>query len=103
MCKLFCNSLRDFKLFLLLAVFIFIYGQLKPVLIHVGEYHQIFAWVSLASTCHLVYTWARDGENSGKQELAVANFLLWSSLESGYLLKESQVQLWDLEGHLTTS
>ena len=44
------------------------------------------------------------GEHSGKQEeLSVANFLSWSSPESGYLPEESQVQLWDLESHLTTS
>ncbi|PKU37940.1 hypothetical protein llap_11755 [Limosa lapponica baueri] len=35
--------------------------SLKPILIDVGEYHQIFAWVFLASTCRLVYTLARDG------------------------------------------
>lgn len=47
--------LRDFKLILLSAALIFIYGQLKPVLMDVGECHQTFAWVSLASMSSCVY------------------------------------------------
>lgn len=41
-------------------------------------------------------------EHSGKQEeLSMANFLSWSSPESGYLLKNSQLQLWYLESRPT--
>lgn len=61
MCKLLCNSFRDFKLLLLAAVFTFSNGQLKPVLIRVGKNHQIFAKISLANIYNLTYTLARDG------------------------------------------
>lgn len=81
MCKLFCNSLRDFKLLLLAAVFTFSKGQLKPVLVHVGEYHQIFAKVSLANTS-CIYL----GKGWGNIQVSKQNSW-WQSFLHGHLPK----------------
>lgn len=69
------SSVILFKL-LLSVVLVFSYRQLEPVLIHIGEYNQIFTKVSLSSMCYLVYILAREGETFSKQEqLFVASLL----------------------------